>query len=114
MTLREFRITGLCLLIVSVSCGSAEPLRISGESEKAFHASVAAIEKSLTSEERAHFYGAILRIRLTGIGSAEESKRVMGGKPIQVIDVKDQIKGLTYEEILELAELSGVKVGILK
>ena len=113
MALRELRVAVFCLLFVSVSCGRAEPLRISDGSEEAFHASVSAMERSLSNEERAHFYGAILRIRLTGIGSAEESRRVMGGKTFQVIDVRDQIKGLTYTEILELSELSGVKVRIL-
>ena len=52
-------------------------------------------------------------IRLNGIGSAEEARRLTGGQPIYAIDVKDQIDGLTYAEILELAERSDVEVGVL-
>lgn len=111
MTLRDFGISSLCFLLVS--CGSTETLRISGESEETFHASLAEMERSLSREERIHFHAAILRIRLTGIGSVEEARRSTGGKPIRAIEIKDQIDGLTIAEILELAERSDVEVGVL-
>jgi hypothetical protein len=91
------------------SWANDEPIRINAETEAAFVSSYKAMEQSLNREERIRLYGAILRVRLQGIGSAEESRRILGGQPIRPIDVKDRIDGLTYEEILALAEESDVE-----
>lgn len=91
------------------SCASDKPIRINAETEAAFVSSYKAMEQSLNRGDRIRLYGAILRIRLQGIGSAEESRRKLGGQPIRPLDVMDQIDGLTFEEILARAEDSDVE-----
>ena len=112
MPLRKSGIATLCLLLIG--CGSMETARINGDSDDAFHASLTAMERTLTRQEHVELQGAILRIRLTGAGSAEDARSMTGGKQIRAIDIKDQIDGLSFVEIIELADRSGVEVDVLE
>ena len=101
------------LSLVLSGCAETNSLRIDSSSDEAFQKSFAALESSLNPEERMRLSVAILRIRATGIKMAEEMHHTVDGKPIYPIDVKDQISGMTLEQILELAEKSGVTAEIL-
>lgn len=103
----------ICFFLLIVGCGTSQPIRIDGDSGAAFERSLQAMERSLTREQQIGLSVAILRIRMAGMESAEEAMESTGGQPILPIDVKDRLAGLTYEEILALADKSGVGAEVI-
>ena len=109
--------TLLCSVVLSVvlaGCAETDLLRIDSSSDEAFQESFTTLESSLDPEDRTHLSVAILRIRATGIKTAQEMHRALAGQPIYPIDVKDQISGMMFDQILELAEKSGATAEILQ
>ena len=106
---RQFWLVSVLLAyIVLAACASAEPVRIDAETEATFMDSYKAMENSLNQPDRIKLYTAILRIGMQGIGSAEESRQKYPNG-LRLVDVKERIDGLSYEQILELAEQSDVQ-----
>ena len=102
------------LLVTLFGCAGSDPVRINVESDEAFEESLAEMQSSLSREERTGLMVALLRIRMAGLGSAKEAHSSIGGGQVLATDKMHAIDGLSYSEIMNLAELSDVKMEILK
>lgn len=107
-------ITFAALWLFLTACAGTDPLRIDSSSDAAFEESFAAMERSLDRKDRVRLSIAILRLRAAEFETAGEMHRATEGRPVYPIDVKDQISGMTFEQILELAEKSGVRAEVLR
>jgi hypothetical protein len=57
---------------------------------------------------------ALLQIRMSGIGSAEDAQVSVGGGLVLSAEKMTRIDGLTYSEILDMASQSDIKTEVLK
>ena len=104
----------LLAILALVGCAASEPLRLDGSSDAAFERSWAKMQSSLSSGEQMQLAMAMLRIRLSGAKSAEEAFRATGSESITPLSIKSKVAGLSFQEIIELAEQTSVKAELLE
>ena len=85
-----------------------EPLRIDGSTPEKFQASWDQLNRSLTPHQQNNLSVAILPIALGKYKSATDIPSSLKGLGPQ--DIRTQVNGMTYDEIIDLAERQPVKV----
>ncbi len=103
-----------CLISVAsiVGCATTPPPRIDGSSEAAFNRSMGQLQRSLNASQREALILAMVRIQFMDVHSALE----LIGRPelarFESTDLRNEIDGMTFQDILEYADRSAVTVGI--
>jgi len=87
------------------------PLRIDGSAPTAFHASWERMHRSLTREQQAQLDVAVLPIALGSYKSfTDVPPSLLAG--VGPDNIRTQVDGMTFEEILALARSEPVRVGL--
>jgi len=95
----------ISLLLSLTTTLLAAPIKFDGSSAEAYQSSVITISRDLSYEQRTKLYVAILKLKLKGINSASEIQNkpnLVNGAPSA--EFLKSIDGLTYREIIALAE----------
>lgn len=104
----------IALLTVQFGCASSDAVRMDTGSEAAFEASLNEMQRTLNQAEKQKLMIALLQIRMMELGSAREAQESVSGGQVINANKMSAINGLTYQEILLLAEQSDVNAEILR
>ncbi len=104
----------VALFAMLCSCAGSDPVRINVGSDNAFEKSLAEMQSSLNREEQVSLMVALLQIRMASFSSAEEARISVGGRQVLAADKMGAIDGLSYSEIMNLAEQSSVGAEVLE
>ena len=99
-----YRTFSIIVLLLHFGCSTSDEVRIDTASEAAFEASLSAMHRTLSQSERQELMIALLQIRMMGIGSADDARESIGDGQVLSLDHLGALDGLTYNEILLLAE----------
>lgn len=100
----------LVLAPVLVGCATQEAVRIDAASEATFNDTFSRMSAQLSRDEQVQLMIAVLAIASNGYESASDFLQDYPGGAPSALDIKDQIDGLTYGEILALAEESTIQI----
>jgi len=102
----------LVLVLLSACTTTSEELRINGSTAVTTERGIAAMKRKLKQEDRLPFTAAIMTIQVSGLTNAVD---LTDKEKLRTTDygfVGKKIHGLTYQEILALAQQSPNKVTI--
>jgi hypothetical protein len=109
-----YRTLSIIVLLLHFGCSSSDEVRIATASEAAFEASLSAMQRTLSKSERQELMIALLQIRMMGIGSADDARESIGDGQVLSSDRLSVLDGLTYDEIVLLAERFGADVEVMR
>ena len=114
MTIRCPQLFAMALTVCLVACAHSPPaavIRIDGSSPEAFQASWDRMHRSLTRQQQAQLDVAVLPIALGPYKSfTEVPPSLLAG--VGPDNIRTQVDGMTFEEILALARSEPVKVSL--
>jgi hypothetical protein len=105
-------VPSLLAVILTACAHTASPTtpRIDSSTPEAFHASWKRLNKSLTAQQRSELSLAILPIALGKYKSLVDAPPALLNKGIGPDDIREQIDGLSFAEIVDLAQKQSVRL----
>jgi hypothetical protein len=91
-------------LAIATATYAKEPMRLDGSSEQAAVATWEAMVASAKPKTRKKLMEAILKINLAGVKSVTEAMENPELQSLGIVRIKDQVAGMTAEEIIEYGE----------
>jgi hypothetical protein len=89
---------------IATGAYAKEPVRLDGSSEQAAVATWEAMVDSAKPKTRKKLIEAVLKINLAGVKSAAEAAENPELQSLGIVRIKDQVAGMTAEEIIEYGE----------
>jgi hypothetical protein len=105
------RIIALIFLVLT-GCAATPQARIDGSTEATFDRSFTQMNRSLSGPEQTALWIALIRIHFMGVESALELVDNPELQNLEFANLREELDGMTLDEILEYAEQSAVTINI--
>lgn len=88
----------------ATSADSTNAIRLDATSASTAKSSFAAMAEALGPKKRQELLVAMVKLNLAGVESAYEVVRNQSLQSLSIVNIKDQVAGMTAQEIIDLAE----------